>query len=231
MKGEPGTRIVNSCQGEGPDRTCNRVAVPEYPIIEQFVTSDNVSVTSIATESSSWTTLLKGPVINFKAPEGGGPDVKASLLAYECSGRCGSSSASTCTVKFDWSIIGNSGSASRNFIADGSPIAVGMYYQYDDWADIPWTETLDSRSWGGSIFDRSEKGKVGYASPVDYVNNRSALITWDESFWSIIKPLQLIAGETISLVNEEYIGTDSVGSNESIYSGDVQITATVTSCS
>lgn len=208
--------------------SCYNTTFTDFPIVEQNnLTTDGKSHKMSIGPEGVWVTLLKGPNINFASPQAA---VKADLIAYECLGTCGAPTVPTCSVNFSWNIKGGTGSVTRNFPESTDPIAVGMYYHYDNDATLPWTETLHQTQWGSATFDNSEKGKVGYASSIDYINNRTALVGWDESFWAIVKPLNLVQGQSISLVNEEYIDSSGMGGNESIYSGDVQIIATVTSC-
>ncbi len=145
------------------------------------------------------------------------------LSGYECAGACVYSAVELCTINFNYTIQGTSGATSREVIGGGGEMGIGLWNHHDDNIsyNLPYTEHLFSRSWGGSTFDSSEKAGVGFFDKNQYSRNLSLLQSRDGSANYEVAPLTLTVGSTVSISND--------ASND-IPAGTARMTATVASC-
>lgn len=154
----------------------------------------------------------------------GEPDINVDIGGYECTGSCGTGvTMRQCSVAFSWNINGKTGSLTRQVPGSGN-MAIGVYAHGDDNPSptIPFSQQLDSNSWGSSMFDSSERGLVGFATPSDYTANKAAFDSWNAKSNAVILSLPLTTGSTLSIANEAV---------SEVAAGTARITATIGVCS
>ena len=138
--------------------------------------------------------------------------------------KCGSITGElSCEVQFVYRITSNKvGTTTRTIFGAAKNMALGMHYASDQYSSyLQLTQELATHSWGSGLFDSSERGRVGFVSPVEYAPLVRDYAIKDARSDMVVKPLMLAKGNTLTITNEAL---------SEVAAGLVRIKATVLTC-